>query len=308
LEEVINYLTNLNKEVVGRAEGEGLPKLKDGTLVENRADHYFLPQQFVESSQSKADKAGAGPFNGEFNRFLMRLESRRADRRLNFLLAPEKDDQTEFKTVDLKELMERITGYGQDQTNVTILDLSGIPFEVLSIVVSLVSRLIFSFAFHLRRNRKTDERELPFLVVYEEAHNYVPQRQGAKFGSVTRSIERIAKEGRKYGVSLMVVSQRPAEISESIFSQCNNFVAMRLTNPTDQQYVKRLLPDNLAAITQALPTLERREAIVIGDAVNVPSLVAIDEISDVPKSQDVKIHTEWQKDWFGVNMDDGLPV
>lgn len=307
LEEVINYLTNLNKEVIGRVEEEGLPKLKDGTLVKRRADHYFEPQEFVEQSQSKADKAGAGPFNGEFNRFLMRLESRRGDSRLDFLLAPTKSDQSEFKTIDLEELIERITGYGQDRTNVTILDLSGIPFEVLSIVVSLVSRLIFSFAFHLRRRRKRDDQELPFLVVYEEAHNYVPQRQGARFGSVTRSIERIAKEGRKYGISLMVVSQRPAEISESIFSQCNNFVAMRLTNPTDQQYVKRLLPDNLAAITQALPTLERREAIVIGDAVNVPSLVAIDKITDVPKSQDVKVHTEWQKDWLDVKMKDGLP-
>jgi DNA helicase HerA-like ATPase len=308
LEEVINYLTNLNKEVVGRLEGEGLPKLKDNTLVQQRSDHYFEEQEFVEPSQSKADRAGAGPFNGEFNRFLMRLESRRADSRLDFLLAPGKDDQSEFKTADLGELMERITGYGQERTNVTILDLSGIPFEVLSIVVSLVSRLIFSFAFHLRRKRETNGRELPFLVVYEEAHNYVPQRQGAKYGSVTRSIERIAKEGRKYGVSLMVVSQRPAEISESIFSQCNNFVAMRLTNPTDQQYVKRLLPDNLAAITQALPTLERREAIVIGDAVNVPSLVTIDEITDVPKSQDVKVHTEWQKDWLDIDMQDGLPA
>lgn len=308
LQEVINYLTNLNNEIVGRVEGEGLPKLKDGTLVENRPDHYFQPQEFVEPSKKAADKAGAGPFNGEFDRFLMRLGSRRADRRLDFLLAPEKDDRSEFKTADLKELMEQITGYGEEKTNVTILDLSGIPFEVLSIVVSLVSRLIFTLAFHLRRKRKKDEQELPFLVVYEEAHNYVPQSQGARFGSVTRSIERIAKEGRKYGVSLMVVSQRPAEISESIFSQCNNFVAMRLTNPTDQQYVKRLLPDNLAAITQALPTLERREAIIIGDAVNVPSLVAIDEISDVPKSQDVRVHTEWQKDWFEVAMEDGLPA
>lgn len=306
LTEVINYLTNLNTEIIGRLEGEGLPKLKDGTLVERRSDFYFERQEFVEQSAKAADKASAGPFNGEFNRFLMRLDSRRGDSRLDFLLSPKKDDASEYLTADLKELMEQITGYGEKKTNVTILDLSGIPFEVLSIVVSLISRLIFTLAFHLRRKRKPDDQELPFLVVYEEAHNYVPQRQGARFGSVTRSIERIAKEGRKYGISLMVVSQRPAEISESIFSQCNNFVAMRLTNPTDQQYVKRLLPDNLAAITQALPTLERREAIVIGDAVNVPSLVSIDEIADVPKSQDVRVHAEWQKDWLDIDMQDGL--
>lgn len=306
LTEVINYLTNLNTEIIGRLDGEGLPKLKDGTLVERRSDFYFQRQEFVEQSAKAADKASAGPFNGEFNRFLMRLDSRRGDSRLDFLLAPKKGDGSEYLTADLKELMEQITGYGEKKTNVTILDLSGIPFEVLSIVVSLISRLIFTLAFHLRRKRKPDDQELPFLVVYEEAHNYVPQHQGARFGSVTRSIERIAKEGRKYGISLMVVSQRPAEISESIFSQCNNFVAMRLTNPTDQQYVKRLLPDNLAAITQALPTLERREAIVIGDAVNVPSLVSIDEISDVPKSQDVRVHAEWQKDWLDIDMQDGL--
>jgi hypothetical protein len=309
LTEVIYYLTNLNNEIVGRLDGEGVPKLKDDTLIHNRANSYFDKiHEFVEASTAKATKAGAGPFHGEFDRFLMRLASRRGDKRLDFLLSPTNDKGEEYGTADLKELMEQITGYGEDKTNVTILDLSGIPFEVLSIVVSLVSRLIFTLAFHLRRKRKDGDQELPFLVVYEEAHNYVPQHQGARFGSVTRSIERIAKEGRKYGVSLMVVSQGPAEISESIFSQCNNFVAMRLTNPTDQQYVKRLLPDNLAAITQALPTLERREAIVIGDAVNVPSLVAIEDISDIPKSQDVKIHTEWQKDWFDVNMEDGLPA
>ena len=308
LTEVIFYLSNVNNEIIGRQDGEGVPKLQNGTLVQRRADSYFDEvHEFAEASTAKATRAGSSPFHGEFDRFLMRLASRRGDKRLNFLLSPTKDDGGEYQTADLKELMEQITGYGQDKTNVTILDLSGIPFEVLSTVVSLISRLIFTLAFHLRRKRETDDQELPFLVVYEEAHNYVPQHQGARFGSVTRSIERIAKEGRKYGVSLMVVSQRPAEISESIFSQCNNFVAMRLTNPTDQQYVKRLLPDNLAAITQALPTLERREAIVIGDSVNVPSLVSIDEITDLPKSHDVKVHTEWQKDWLDVNMDDGLP-
>jgi uncharacterized protein len=307
LEEVINYLTNLNNEVVGKLEGEGCPKLKDGTLVRSRSSDYFEAQhEFVPNSTAKDSKAINGPFYGELDRFLMRLHGRRNDTRLDFLLSPTNEDGKVYKTDDLATLIEHVTGYGDPKTNVTIIDLSGIPFEVLSVVVSLMSRLIFSFAFHLRKDKKTDERDLPFLLVYEEAHNYVPRGDSARYRSVKRAIERIAKEGRKYGISLMIVSQRPAEISETVFSQCNNFVAMRLTNPADQHYVNRLLPDNLNAITGALPSLEQREAIVIGDAISVPSLVRVDDITEVPDSQDVEFLQEWQLDWLDVVMTDAL--
>lgn len=303
LTEVVNYLTNLNNEMISKAPGENAPKLADGTLIEDRAKHYFEPCTFVDQSASKADKATSGPFNGEFDRFLMRLEARMVDHRLDFLLAPTKTDGvTPFKTDDFLGLLQLLTGYEDPRTNITIIDLSGVPFEVLSVAVSLMTRLIFTFNFHLKKIAKDDDRELPFLLVYEEAHNYVPQSEGAKYGSVKKSIERIAKEGRKYGISLMIVSQRPSEISETVFSQCSNFVAMRLTNPADQRYVKRLLPDDLAAITGALPSLERQEAIVIGDSLNVPSLVHVDPIVDVPDSRDIDFHTEWKLDWLDVEM------
>jgi DNA helicase HerA-like ATPase len=303
LREVVNYLTNLNAEMVSKAPGENWPKLKNGTRIDNRADHYFdNVLEFVEPSTSGATKATSGPFNGEFNRFLMRLKARQSDQRLDFLLAPRKVDNSEFRTVDLADLIRRFTGYGDKPTNVTIVDLSGIPFEVLSVVVALVTRLIFTFNFHFKKYRVAGEQEFPFLLVYEEAHNYVPQSTGAKYGTVRKSIERIAKEGRKYGISLMIVSQRPSEVSETVFSQCNNFVAMRLTNPADQSYVKRLLPDNLSAITDALPTLEQQEAIVIGDSVAVPSLLRVDDITDKPDSHDINFHSEWQQDWLDVAM------
>ncbi len=308
LTHVINYLRNLNNEIIGKLPGENKPKLADGTLVENRAEHYFTDtHRFAPQSGGKDDKATNGPFNGEFSRFLMRLDGRQADRRLDFLLAPRKQDDSEYKTADFPSLLEHLIGYGGQETNVTIIDLSGIPFEALSVVVSLMTRLIFTFNFHLKKTRKSaDQRELPFLLVYEEAHNYIPQSEGARYGSVKKAIERIAKEGRKYGISLMIVSQRPSEISETVFSQCNNFVAMRLTNPTDQRYVKRLLPDDLGAITDALPSLERQEAIVIGDSVSVPSLLCVDEITDRPDSHDIAFHTEWKLDWLDVAMADAL--
>jgi uncharacterized protein len=302
LREVITYLDNLNREVIGRNPGEARPKLLDETLVDDRAKYYFGYQQFVETSTAKGCKANNGPFNGEFERFLMRLRARIEDERLDFLLASKDDTGDDLKTEAFAGILNGFTGYGVDRANMTIIDLSGVPFEALSVAVSLMSRLIFSLAFHLKRIGSTGERDLPFLLVYEEAHNYVPRSENAKYGSVKKAIERVAKEGRKYGISMMIVSQRPSDISETVFSQCNNFVAMRLTNPNDQRYVKRLLPDDLAAVTDALPSLERQEAIVIGDSVTVPSLMYVDDITDKPDSHDVKFHAEWRQDWLEVDL------
>src|SRR5262249_52466005 len=183
--------------------------------------------------------------------------------------------------------------------------LSGMPFEVLNVVVSMLTRLIFSFRFHHKRTvaRRPD---IPFLLVYEEAHNYVPRRRAEKFSSVRVAVERVAKEGRKYGISLMIVSQRPSEVSETVFSQCNTFVAMRLTNQNDQQYVQRLLPDSIVALTETLPTLERQEAILIGDSVTIPSVVRINNVDQHPDSHDILFHTEWSRDWAGLQLDELL--
>lgn len=175
-------------------------------------------------------------------------------------------------------------------------NLSGIPFEVLSVVVALATRLAFDFALQFKRVKGGGE-ELPIHLVYEEAHRYVPNDSASRYSSVRRSIERVAKEGRKYGLSLMIVSQRPSEISETIFSQCNNFVAMRLTNPADQNYVRRLLPDELAGITDALSTLEQRECILLGDATYIPTLLRVGDLDHRPDSVDIKFHEEWSKDW-----------
>lgn len=306
LKEVHTFIYNLNIEVVGKQDGENArPKLLDGTLIDDRCDYYFDEKKtFVASSTAAANKASNGPFNGEFDRFSMRLESKINDNRLSFLLKPTKSDFTEYKTTDLSTIIKQFTGYSDiNRDNITIIDLSGIPFEVLSIVVSLISRLVFDFCFYYK-TVKTGANEVPFLLVLEEAHNYIPQSDGSKYHSVKKSIERIAKEGRKYGLSLMIVSQRPSEISETIFSQCNNFVAMRLTNPTDQQYVKRLMPDSVSSITDTLPVLERQEALIIGDSIPIPTIVKIKELTDKPDSNDINFRTEWKKDWLEFVFED----
>lgn len=312
MDEVLNYITNMNNEVIGKLEGEGLPKLADHNidaserLIQNREKHYFEKiQKFVVTSTGKVDKASNGPFHGDFDRFIRRLETKISDERLSFLTKPRKSDGTEYTTSDIEQILKQLTGYskGNDDkcSNITIIDLAGIPFEETSIVVSLISRILFEFSFFFKKNQPSDT-EIPILVVYEEAHKYVPNSTLTKFRSVRTAIERIAKEGRKYGISLMIVSQRPSEISETIFSQCNNFIAMRLTNPADQNYVKRLLPDTISNITESLPSLEKQEAIIIGDSITLPTLVCIDNIKNKPKSVDVDVLTEWQKDWYDLNF------
>ena len=151
LKEVHNFISNLNNEVIGKLEGENArPKLIDGTLVNDRCNHYFDDKKsFVVSSTAAAIKASNGPFNGEFDRFVMRLESKINDDRLAFLLKPKKTPTTEYLTADFPEILKQFIGFSNpEKDNITIIDLSGIPFEVLSIVVSLISRLVFDFCFY----------------------------------------------------------------------------------------------------------------------------------------------------------------
>lgn len=304
IKEVFNYIENMNREVIGKLDGENCPKLSNGTLITNRKDYYFSQVlDFVQSSTSKDNKASNGPFYGEFNRFVSRLETKLSDKRLSFLLNPQKEDGSVYKTNDFEEILKQFLGY-INKSNVTIVDLSGVPFEVLSITVSLISRLIFDFCFHYSKlkHKNKELNDIPVLVVCEEAHNYIPRSGGAEYNSSKKSIERIAKEGRKYGLSLMVVSQRPSEVSETIFAQCNNYVALRLTNHNDQAYVRNLMPESSNAIAEILPNLSPGECLVVGDAVLMPTLVQLEIPKPEPKSQSIKFHSEWNLPWKDVEF------
>jgi DNA helicase HerA-like ATPase len=306
IEEVHRYIENMNREIIGRLEGENRPKLADGTLVDDRRDYYFEKLcTFVPQSTAAVTKATNGPFNGEFNRFVSRLETKLADKRLRFLLHPAKASGIPLKTADFEEIMKQFLGY-LNKANITIVDLSGIPFEVLSITVSLVSRLIFDFCFHYSklRHEKSALNDVPVMIVCEEAHNYIPQSDDAAYRSSRKSLERVAKEGRKYGISLMVVSQRPSEVSETIFAQCNNFLALRLTNSADQNYVRRLFPDNSKGITDILPNLAPGECVVVGDAVLLPAVVQMPLPDPEPNSQSVRVHREWKEQWRDITFAD----
>jgi hypothetical protein len=248
-------------------------------------------EEMIEGSRGKKQ----GSLHGKLDNFITRLENRCHDRRLDFLMGER------AKRTTLEKTLRQFTGYTKDESsNVTVIDLSGVPFEVLSITVSLISRLLFDYAYYFKKTHPEMRTETPLLVVYEEAHKYVPKGGPAKYNAARTAIERIAKEGRKYGITAAIVSQRPSEISETIFSQCSNFLAMRLTNPEDQNYVKRLIPDSLGPLTESLPMLSSGEALLLGDAAVMPSLVLLEEASPVPSSSDVQYLQEWVRPWHDV--------
>lgn len=305
--EVYRYIKNKNSEVVNKNDTmPHFPKRNNGTVIDN-ADQVYLTEeiQFAATSTAKDSKASNGPYNGEFERFVTRLETKLSDKRLKFITASQKTNGEQYKTEDFGEILKQFLGY-IDKCNVTIIDLSAIPFEVLSIVVSLLSRIIFDFAFHYSKIKHTAGlvNDIPFMLVCEEAHNYIPKNGGAEYASSKNSIERIAKEGRKYGLNLMVVSQRPSEVSETIFSQCNNFIVLKLTNVNDQSCIKNLLPDNNASLVDVLPTLAAGECLVVGDAVPLPAVVKMDMPNPVPNSSNVNVYDEWNKDWIDIVFDD----
>ncbi len=299
LKEVLNCIINLSRETRDY-KNPSKYTIKDGhqefSSDEARFDRYFAEELQFEEPKSQSFSKGA--YNdGSLDKFISRIRWKLTDERLSFLLGPAAEE------VSFEDTIRGILGYRKKgEANVTVVDLSGIPFEVLSISVSLMSRILFDYGYYYKRSFSGDSPRTPLLLVYEEAHKYVPSLMGARYTASRIAIERIAKEGRKYGVTLALVTQRPSEISETIFSQCNNFIAMRLTNPADQNYVKRLLPDTLGPLTDALPTLESGEAILIGDAVVMPSLVRIERSSPEPSSSDVPYLQEWKREWYAVEF------
>lgn len=273
IDKVLEFAINKNEEVIDTGE------------------------EYKSGDKKGQTRTVQGSLHGKLTNFVNRLENKLNDSRLHFLLGEQS------KKITFEETLEGFLGSAKKPSNVTIIDLSGVPFEVLSITVSLISRLIFEYGYYYKRLRfknNADEKinnDIPVLLVYEEAHKYVPNSDLIKYRSSKKSIERIAKEGRKYGVTLLLASQRPSEISETIFSQCNNFIAMRLTNPVDQGYVKRLLPDTLGSLIDEMTSFKQGEALLVGESIVLPSIVQVDKCSPEPSSNDIPYWQLWKEAW-----------
>lgn len=254
------------------------------TVIEKLTE---LDNEKVEGSRGEKQ----GPFFGKLSRFIQRLEAKRQDRRLGFLFDVGVDAMRYEWLNELSTVLLGSTGV-RGKGGVKIIDFSEVPSDVLPLVVGLVARIIFSV-------QQWTEKELrhPIALLCDEAHLYIPERHEAGGLSEVglRSFERIAKEGRKYGVGLIVISQRPAEVNRTVLSQCNNYIAMRLTNADDQAVIKRLLPDTLGGFAELLPILDIGEALVVGDAAILPSRIRIDKPNTQPNSATVDFWDLWAK-------------
>lgn len=229
-----------------------------------------------------------GPLNGKLTRFVQRLESKITDKRLNFLF---NGDDSLLAYDWIKNLIERLLGFGNNN-GIKIIDFSEVPSDILPLITGLIARLIFT----VQQWTDAEDRH-PIAVFCDEAHLYLPVTASDNMDERgLRNFERIAKEGRKYGVSLVVISQRPADVSKTILSQCGNFIAMRLTNPEDQYVIRRLFPDNLGDFAEMLPILDVGEGLVVGDASLLPSRVILDKSNIRPNSSTVDFWDKWSED------------
>ncbi len=228
-----------------------------------------------------------GSLHGKLTRFIQRLDSKISDKRLNFLFNP----SSELMAYDwLSSLMEDLLGFDNEK-GLKIIDFSEVPSDILPLVTGLISRLVFSI-----QQWTDDKNRHPIAIFCDEAHLYIPKDiNGSMEEKSLKSFERIAKEGRKYGISLVVISQRPSDINKTVLSQCGNFIAMRLTNPDDQNIIKKLFPDNLGDFSETLPILDIGEALIVGDASLLPSRVKIDAPRIKPNSATVDFWDEWKK-------------
>lgn len=239
---------------------------------------------------TKGIGAKGAPVKGEWEdkltRFLSRLEAKLDDRRYGFMFAP---PPAAMKYDWLATQVLKLLQSGDD-TGIKVIDFSEVPADVLPVVTGTLARLLYDVQFWMNGRTRT-----PVTLLCDEAHLYLPVRDDAD--AVQRqalgSFERIAKEGRKYGFSLLVVSQRPSDVSRTILSQCNNFLALRLTNETDQGVIKRLMPDSLAGLTSILPLLDTGEALLLGDAVLLPTRIKLDMPKVAPDSATRDFWKEW---------------
>ncbi|MCA1803799.1 MAG: DUF87 domain-containing protein [Xanthomonadaceae bacterium] len=253
-------------------------------------------QYFKAANSQKGDFGKSkGVLFGHFDEFLVKLQSRFNDSRYDFLLKPKL--RTHSNT--LAGLLREFVGLGDEKRQITVIDLSAIPFDVRPTISAQIGRLAFEFNYWNPRYQ-----EFPLLLVCEEAHTYIPRAHNTRYEGTRLSMERIAKEGRKYGVSLGVVSQRPHELSETVLSQCGTFLCMRMTNPDDQRYIRELVPEGERDLINILAALGRGEVMALGEAVPLATRFQFRRPDPTPRSEDVDYFQHWRSGPDDLDVDE----
>lgn len=276
---------NIVKSALMDARNEGATALglTGGTITVDSPVPYKLA---TLRAKIEADKPPQASKQDSHNSILQKLDILEADARLKFLM-------TEWPGGADDPFPGVVTQLMGDGPQPRVIDLSGVPNEVAGVSSAVVARTLFN----LKVWQTVEERAKdPVLLVCEEAHRYVPNRGEAQYEAAQEAIRRIAKEGRKYGVGLLLVSQRPSEVEATVLSQCNSWIVLRVANDADREHVKAILPDSMAGLTKMLSGLRRQEAIFVGQAAMLPSRIMIRDLlpEQLPKSNDIDFDKGWQ--------------
>ncbi len=237
----------------------------------------------LQQEMGKLDKAGD---NAPYMRLKTKVEEIKSDPRYSFMFSGMMVADT------MASFMSRIFRLPGDGKPISIIDVSGVPSDITSVVVAVLARMVFDYAIWSR-----NEPQRPILLVCEEAHRYIPSDRVTTGVAVRKILERIAKEGRKYGVSLGLITQRPSDLAEGVLSQCGTIIAMRLNNERDQLFVKAAMPEGARGFLDTIPALRNRECIMCGEGVAIPIRVAFDDLepSKRPASTDPLFSKLWQE-------------
>jgi len=291
LHDVLLKAKRLYDRAMKKGDTSAQTKLDDVEAELQRATHITLDSpvpyrirdviKLLDHSMGKLENnSNLGPYK----RLKRRIQMLMADPRYQFIF------RNQASPLPIDDLVGRIFRIPVANKPISILDFSGIPSEALNVVVSVVARLAFELA-------TWSERRIPVLLVCEEAHRYIPADKSLGFHSTRRIIGRIAKEGRKYGVSLGIISQRPSELEASTLSQCSTIFSMRLSNELDQNFVRAAVPDGAAELLSFLPSLGTAETMVFGESVNLPMRVILNTLEEEyrPHSSSAEFTDLWNR-------------
>jgi uncharacterized protein len=237
----------------------------------------------IQDDAGKLDKATS---SAPYMRLKTKIEEIKSDPRYQFMFSGMLVGDT------MADFISRIFRMPSNGKPISIIDVSGVPSDITSTVVAVLSRMVFDFAIWGR-----EEKTRPILLVCEEAHRYVPNEKNADGSSVGRILSRIAKEGRKYGISLGLITQRPSDLAEGVLSQCGTILSMRLNNDRDQAFVKAAMPEGARGFLDSIPALRNRECIICGEGVAIPIRVSFDTLDESkrPASEDPSFTELWRE-------------
>ena len=288
-DEYASIQTSVLRSMLIKLKRETNAHLELGHITVDSPVYYSLDDLMEAMQKANVETSDFGktrsPLFGKFDQVLVRLSSLLNDTRYDFLMKP----QTRTSTGSLASLMQDLVGLGEPRANITVLDLSAVPFDVVPMVTAQIGRLAYEFNFW-----NPLCREFPLYLICEEAHEYIPREDIPRYREARRSMERIAKNGRKYGVGLCVVSQRPHDVSETVLAQCSSYICLRISNPDDQEYVRSMVPEAVRGTFAALTSLSKGEAVALGEAVPMPVRFRVEKPNPPPNSRDVDYARKWR--------------